>query len=85
MDPPEHSLHITKAILMDLEANGFHCEEGLVANQPDAPRISGWLEFVGSNGADRGAGCRHGISFLWGLWLQRCYANLRRVLPEWTF
>jgi hypothetical protein len=21
--PPEHSLHITKAILMDLEANGF--------------------------------------------------------------
>jgi len=22
--PPEHSSHITKAILMDLEANGFH-------------------------------------------------------------
>ena len=22
--PPEHGSHITKAILMDLEANGFH-------------------------------------------------------------
>jgi hypothetical protein len=40
--PPEHSSHITKAILMDLEANGFQIvKKGLVANQPDTPRILG--------------------------------------------